>query len=114
MLLIFKAAQYECVIFEFDPPPLFFCWDLYQNTVVKDKYKSKKTRDSTKKNEKKKEADEGWTLFSDFHEITHIVIKESIVTIYRQDNRRMVPDLNTSCVLDRDYPVMPFSEMIWQ
>lgn len=57
---------------------------------MKDKYKSKKTRDSTKKSDKKKEVDEGWKLFSDFHEITHIVIKESTVTIYKQDNRRMV------------------------
>ncbi|XP_076829600.1 tyrosine-protein kinase JAK1-like [Brachyhypopomus gauderio] len=32
---------------------------------------------------------ECWTLFSDFHEITHIVIKESLVTVYRQDNKRM-------------------------
>lgn len=58
--------------------------------MVKDKYKSKKTKDNAKRNEKKKEAGEGWTLFSDFHEITHIVIKESVVTVYRQDNRRMV------------------------
>ncbi|XP_046708701.1 tyrosine-protein kinase JAK1-like isoform X2 [Silurus meridionalis] len=30
-----------------------------------------------------------WTTFSDFHEITYIVIKEAGVTVYRQDNRRM-------------------------
>ncbi|KAL2089705.1 hypothetical protein ACEWY4_014393 [Coilia grayii] len=59
------------------------------NHTVKDKYKSKKTKDSAKKNDKKKESGEGWALFSDFHDITHIVIKESVVTIYRQDNRRM-------------------------
>ncbi|XP_017327064.1 tyrosine-protein kinase JAK1 [Ictalurus punctatus] len=32
---------------------------------------------------------DSWTTFSDFHEITHIVIKEAAVTVYRQDNRRM-------------------------
>uniref|UniRef100_A0A672LD30 Tyrosine-protein kinase JAK1 n=1 Tax=Sinocyclocheilus grahami TaxID=75366 RepID=A0A672LD30_SINGR len=34
--------------------------------------------------------DSAWTLFSDFYEITHIVIKESCVTIYRQDNKTML------------------------
>ncbi|KAK3567775.1 hypothetical protein QTP86_026462 [Hemibagrus guttatus] len=33
--------------------------------------------------------DDVWTTFSDFHEITHIVTKETAVTVYRQDNRRM-------------------------
>ncbi|XP_053351570.1 tyrosine-protein kinase JAK1-like [Clarias gariepinus] len=32
---------------------------------------------------------EDWTMFSDFHEITHIVIKEAAVTVYRQDDGRM-------------------------
>uniref|UniRef100_A0A672MX65 Tyrosine-protein kinase n=1 Tax=Sinocyclocheilus grahami TaxID=75366 RepID=A0A672MX65_SINGR len=43
------------------------------------------------KNDKKK--DSGWTPFSDFFEITHIVIKESCATIYRQDNKTMELDL---------------------
>ncbi|KAA0718881.1 Tyrosine-protein kinase JAK1 [Triplophysa tibetana] len=30
-----------------------------------------------------------WTLFSDFHEIMYIVIKSSVVSIYRQDDRKM-------------------------
>uniref|UniRef100_A0A672Z5D3 Tyrosine-protein kinase JAK1 n=1 Tax=Sphaeramia orbicularis TaxID=375764 RepID=A0A672Z5D3_9TELE len=37
----------------------------------------------------KKEVDEGWVVFCDFHEITHTVIKDSTVTIKRQDNKRM-------------------------
>lgn len=55
---------------------------------MKDKPKSKKNKADNKQNEKKKET--GWTVFSDFYEITHIVIKESCVTIYRQDNKTMV------------------------
>uniref|UniRef100_A0A674MBD1 Tyrosine-protein kinase n=1 Tax=Takifugu rubripes TaxID=31033 RepID=A0A674MBD1_TAKRU len=40
--------------------------------------------------DKKKEENEGWAVFCDFHEITHAVIKEkTTVTIYRQDNMRM-------------------------
>ncbi|KAL0191157.1 hypothetical protein M9458_013855, partial [Cirrhinus mrigala] len=42
--------------------------------TVKEKNKSKKIKsDNKQKNDKKK--DSGWTLFSDFYEITHIVIK---------------------------------------
>ncbi|KAF4112244.1 tyrosine-protein kinase JAK1 [Onychostoma macrolepis] len=60
--------------------------------IVKDKTKSKKNKaDNKQKNDKRK--DSGWTLFSDFFEITHIVIKESCVTIYRQDNKTMELDL---------------------
>ncbi len=56
---------------------------------MKDKTKSKKNKaDYKQKNDKRK--DSGWTIFSDFFEITHIVIKESCVTIYRQDNKTMV------------------------
>ncbi|KAM3619310.1 uncharacterized protein V6R79_005999 [Siganus canaliculatus] len=58
--------------------------------VCKDKGKSKKNKlDGKQKTEKKSEASDGWTPFCDFHEITHAVIKEATVTIYRQDNRRM-------------------------
>uniref|UniRef100_A0A8C2IFB5 Tyrosine-protein kinase JAK1 n=1 Tax=Cyprinus carpio TaxID=7962 RepID=A0A8C2IFB5_CYPCA len=60
--------------------------------IVKDKTKSKKNKaDNKQKNDKRK--DSGWTIFSDFYEITHIVIKESCVTIYRQDNKTMELDL---------------------
>lgn len=31
-----------------------------------------------------------WTLFSDFNEITHLLIKYSMVTIHKQDNKNMV------------------------
>uniref|UniRef100_A0A4W6D9H2 Tyrosine-protein kinase n=1 Tax=Lates calcarifer TaxID=8187 RepID=A0A4W6D9H2_LATCA len=54
------------------------------------KGKSRKNKlDGKQKNDRKKEANEGWVVFCDFHEITHTVIKEAMVTIYRQDNKRM-------------------------
>uniref|UniRef100_A0A673JIF6 Tyrosine-protein kinase n=1 Tax=Sinocyclocheilus rhinocerous TaxID=307959 RepID=A0A673JIF6_9TELE len=60
--------------------------------VPVNKTKSKKNKaDNKQKNDKRK--DSAWTLFSDFYEITHIVIKESCVTIYRQDNKTMELDL---------------------
>lgn len=63
-----------------------------QNALtLKDKSKSRKTKtDSKQKNEKKTDASNGWIIFSDFYEITHIVTKEAGVTIYRQDNKTMV------------------------
>lgn len=58
---------------------------------MKEKNKSKKNKnDSKQKNDTKKDGNNDWTIFSDFYEITHIVIKESCVTIYRQDNKTMV------------------------
>uniref|UniRef100_A0A4W3IYT8 Tyrosine-protein kinase n=1 Tax=Callorhinchus milii TaxID=7868 RepID=A0A4W3IYT8_CALMI len=36
-----------------------------------------------------KSSSETWTIFSDFFEITHIVIKDCIVSINKQDNRKM-------------------------
>uniref|UniRef100_A0A8C4P0C1 Tyrosine-protein kinase n=1 Tax=Dicentrarchus labrax TaxID=13489 RepID=A0A8C4P0C1_DICLA len=56
----------------------------------KEKAKSKKNKlDGKQKNNKKKDTSEGWVVFCDFHELTHTVIKEAIVTIFRQDNKRM-------------------------
>ncbi|XP_062280522.1 tyrosine-protein kinase JAK1 [Scomber scombrus] len=55
--------------------------------IAKEKAKPKKNKLDGKN--KKKEIDEGWVVFCDFHEITHTVIKEATVTIYRQDNKRM-------------------------
>lgn len=68
------------------------CLSLKQaNVICKEKGKSKKNKqDGKQKNDKNKEAAEGWVNFCDFHEITHTVIKEATVTIYRQDNKRMV------------------------
>ena len=54
--------------------------------IPKEKNKAKKKFDDKYKKEKA----ESWVVFCDFHEITHIVIKEATVTIYRQDNKRMV------------------------
>ncbi|TWW58204.1 Tyrosine-protein kinase JAK1 [Takifugu flavidus] len=61
------------------------------SVVSKDKPKSKKSKvDGKQQSDKKKEENEGWAVFCDFHEITHAVIKEkTTVTIYRQDNMRM-------------------------
>lgn len=56
------------------------------------KYKSKRGQKDTNKLSKQPTSDaevDRWTLFSDFHEITHIVIKCSVVTVYRQDDRKM-------------------------
>uniref|UniRef100_A0A672Z4E9 Tyrosine-protein kinase n=1 Tax=Sphaeramia orbicularis TaxID=375764 RepID=A0A672Z4E9_9TELE len=58
-------------------------------TVLKTNKSKKNKHDSKQKNDKKKEVDEGWVVFCDFHEITHTVIKDSTVTIKRQDNKRM-------------------------
>ncbi|XP_044057116.1 tyrosine-protein kinase JAK1 [Siniperca chuatsi] len=57
--------------------------------ISKEKGKSKKNKLDGKQKNDKKEANEGWVVFCDFHEITHTVIKEAMVTIYRQDNKRM-------------------------
>nr|QIS60160.1 Janus kinase 1 [Trachinotus ovatus] len=58
--------------------------------VSKEKGKSKKNKlDGKQKNDKNKEANEGWVVFCDFHEITHTVIKEATVTIFKQDDKRM-------------------------
>ncbi|XP_056133885.1 tyrosine-protein kinase JAK1 [Lampris incognitus] len=61
------------------------------NVVIpKEKGKSKKNRqDGKQKKDLKKEAGDGWVVFCDFHEITHTVIKDATVTIYRQDYKKM-------------------------
>uniref|UniRef100_A0A8B9JIF1 Tyrosine-protein kinase n=1 Tax=Astyanax mexicanus TaxID=7994 RepID=A0A8B9JIF1_ASTMX len=65
-----------------------------QQVAVKDKSKSRKNKtDNKQKNDKIKDASNGWILFSDFYEITHIVTKESSVTIYKQDNKTMELEL---------------------
>uniref|UniRef100_A0A8C8DFA7 Tyrosine-protein kinase n=1 Tax=Oncorhynchus tshawytscha TaxID=74940 RepID=A0A8C8DFA7_ONCTS len=52
--------------------------------------KSKKNKlEGKQKKDKKSDASDDWVTFCDFHEITHIVIKESSVTIFRQDNKKM-------------------------
>uniref|UniRef100_A0A8C8DAH6 Tyrosine-protein kinase n=1 Tax=Oncorhynchus tshawytscha TaxID=74940 RepID=A0A8C8DAH6_ONCTS len=55
------------------------------------KTKSKKNKlEGKQKKDKKSDASDDWVTFCDFHEITHIVIKESSVTIFRQDNKKML------------------------
>uniref|UniRef100_A0A3B5AH25 Tyrosine-protein kinase n=1 Tax=Stegastes partitus TaxID=144197 RepID=A0A3B5AH25_9TELE len=54
------------------------------------KGRSKKNKQDGKlKNDRNKEANEGWVLLCDFHEITHVVIREATVTILTQDNKKM-------------------------
>uniref|UniRef100_A0A7N6AXE7 non-specific protein-tyrosine kinase n=1 Tax=Anabas testudineus TaxID=64144 RepID=A0A7N6AXE7_ANATE len=63
---------------------------LSTSVIPKEKGKSKKNKlDGKQKADRNKESNEGWVVFCDFHEITHTVIKEATVTIYRQDNKRM-------------------------
>ncbi|XP_064194515.1 tyrosine-protein kinase JAK1-like isoform X1 [Anguilla rostrata] len=57
--------------------------------LPKEKTKSRKNKVDGKRKNEKKEVTDSWTRFSDFHEITHVVIKESTVTIYKQDNKKM-------------------------
>ena len=64
--------------------------------MVKEKSKSKKSQaDAKRRNNKKKDPADGWVTFCDFHEITHIVIKEATVTIFKQDNKMMVRHTHT-------------------
>lgn len=56
----------------------------------KNKLKRKKLENKQKKDEEKNKIREEWNNFSYFPEITHIVIKESMVSINKQDNKKMV------------------------
>lgn len=59
--------------------------------IPKEKSKSKKNKsDGKQKINKQKEANEGWVVFLDFHEITHAVVKDTTVSIFGQNNKRMV------------------------
>ncbi|CAL8309333.1 unnamed protein product [Lota lota] len=66
--------------------------------IPKERNKAKKKFDDKckKDKDKAKEKAESWVIFCDFHEITHIVIKEATVTIYRQDNKRLELQLASS------------------
>lgn len=66
---------------------------VFQISVIsKEKSKPKKNKvDGKQKPDRKKEVTDCWVVFCDFLEITHAVIKDkATVTIYRQDNKRMV------------------------
>lgn len=64
----------------------------------KNKLKWKKLDGKHKKDEEKSKSQEEWNNFSYFPEITHIVIKESMVSINKQDNKKMV------CLLQKQFP----------
>ncbi|NWY38189.1 JAK1 kinase, partial [Sylvia atricapilla] len=65
-------------------------WRLKPTPVQTEKEKKKKSDGKTKKEEEKHKLREMWNNFSYFPEITHVVIKESTVSINKQDNKRMV------------------------
>ncbi|XP_041063500.1 tyrosine-protein kinase JAK1 isoform X1 [Carcharodon carcharias] len=64
-----------------------------ESTVnLKEKNKLKKSKNGSKNSktgESKDVQTESWNLFSDFYEITHIVIKDSTVIINKQDNKKL-------------------------
>ncbi|PKU35089.1 tyrosine-protein kinase jak1 [Limosa lapponica baueri] len=64
-------------------------WRLKPKSVQREKEKKKKSDSKTKKDEEKHRIRDSWNNFSYFPEITHIVIKESTVSINKQDNKRM-------------------------
>nr|XP_034978672.1 tyrosine-protein kinase JAK1 [Zootoca vivipara]XP_034978673.1 tyrosine-protein kinase JAK1 [Zootoca vivipara] len=59
-----------------------------QSEREKHKTKRKRSDGKARKNEEKSKREE-WNSFCYFPEITHLVIKESMVCIYKQDNKRM-------------------------
>ncbi|XP_004841577.1 tyrosine-protein kinase JAK1 isoform X1 [Heterocephalus glaber] len=61
----------------------------------KNKLKRKKLENKHKKDEEKNKVREEWSNFSYFPEITHIVIKESLVSINKQDNKNMELQLSS-------------------
>ncbi|XP_025930283.1 tyrosine-protein kinase JAK1 isoform X1 [Apteryx mantelli] len=68
-------------------------WRLKPNSAQtereKHKMKRKKSDGKNKKEEEKHKIRDSWNSFSYFPEITHIVIKDSTVSINKQDNKRM-------------------------
>lgn len=58
--------------------------------LLKEKFDSKKNKKECLLKKEKVKDDQGWTLFSDFYEITHIIIQESLVTIHKRDHKEMV------------------------
>lgn len=51
--------------------------------------KSRKQQNAANRGKTDARKDDDWKTICDFHEITYIVIRESVVTIYRQDNKRV-------------------------
>ncbi|CAM4595042.1 unnamed protein product [Leuciscus chuanchicus] len=53
------------------------------------RHKSKRDRKKLSKEASNDQGEDRWTLFSDFNEITHLVIKCCVVTIHKQDDKSM-------------------------
>ncbi|XP_056119496.1 tyrosine-protein kinase JAK1-like [Rhinichthys klamathensis goyatoka] len=69
-------------------------WCKVRSVTCSDLWTNKKRHKSKRDRKKSKEAsydpgEDRWTLFSDFNEITHLVIKGCVVTIHKQDNKSM-------------------------
>ncbi|OXB66636.1 hypothetical protein ASZ78_013895 [Callipepla squamata] len=64
-------------------------WRLKPTSVQTEKEKKKKSDGKIKKDEERYKTRDLWNNFSYFPEITHIVIKESTVSINKQDNKKM-------------------------
>ncbi|XP_056670992.1 tyrosine-protein kinase JAK1 isoform X1 [Monodelphis domestica] len=61
----------------------------------KNKLKRKKQDGKHRKDDEKNKTQEEWNNFSYFPEITHVVIKESMVSINKQDNKKMELSLSS-------------------
>lgn len=59
----------------------------------KEKGNSKKVKRGSFLEKDNAKANQDWILFSDFYEITHIVIKDAVVTVHQRDNKQMELDL---------------------
>ncbi|KAI1892119.1 hypothetical protein AGOR_G00150680 [Albula goreensis] len=73
-----------CGGIEFRKKPVISTAELKVNNNSKNN-----TMEGRSKNDKGKDATHDWEQFSDFYEITHIVIRESTVSISKQDNKNM-------------------------
>ncbi|KAK7158820.1 hypothetical protein R3I94_005226 [Phoxinus phoxinus] len=66
--------------------PSVTCSDLCTNEK---RHKSKRDSKKLSKEASYDPGEDRWTLFSDFNEITHLVIKSCVVTIHKQDDKSM-------------------------
>ncbi|XP_072544513.1 tyrosine-protein kinase JAK1-like [Salminus brasiliensis] len=69
--------------------PVETCPDPWSSKQRRMSKRSKRQQSEQNEDPKHPTKDDGWTTFSNFHEITHIVIRDSAVTVYKQDDKRM-------------------------
>lgn len=80
--MIFRHCQTACIN--------ILLSQMCLQSVQTEKEKKKKSDGKIKKDEDRYKTRDLWNNFSYFPEITHIVIKESTVSINKQDNKKMV------------------------